>query len=178
MQKKSTKRTPKKKAATPHASALTVMNFMNSGLPPDFLVNAVMRTIDQACDYVGFARLMYEPGTEGDDLRLLANLVRRTQARNVTDNDLEQSQAGLARHIAAIMDHPETPNDLHSAIADCVTHYTNIQDSDGDSLLDRWTYHPDTITACLKYAKEAEDKKEAAEQLEMRTVRRGPEVRA
>ncbi len=79
--------------------------------------------------------------------------------------DLEKTEASLARHILAIMDHPKTPNNLYNKIADFITDSTNIRDSAGESLLDRWTYSPETVTALVTWAKEADDKKEIAEEL-------------
>jgi len=142
------------------------MEFMNSGKIPDFLSSVVMMAIDHACDHVGFSRPQYEKGFENDDLHLLANLCRRT--RMLTTTELEMTEAALARHIIAIVNHPKCPNSLYSHVADFVTDGTNLKNSSGESLVDRWAYAPETVTAVVEWANEADDNKEIAAELTAR----------
>jgi len=74
------------------------------------------------------------------------------------------SDTGLADHILAIMNDPKCPDALYNKIAGFVTDCTNIKDSTGETLLDRWCYEPATINALCACAKEEDERKEIAEE--------------
>ena len=87
--------------------------------------------------------------------------------------DVTATEAALAEHILAIMNHPKVPNALYNAVGNFITDSTNIKDAQGESLLDRWCYEPETVAALCAMAKEEDDNKEMAEELEAR-IERGP----
>jgi hypothetical protein len=159
--RKNSKRTSKRKEPTARDSAVAVMEFMNSGAVPDFLSDVVMVKIDRACEHTSTIKPVYEPGTEGRDLDSLEALFKRTRMLNLTN--LEESAAGLARHIAAIYKHPLTPARLYNDIGNFVTDGTNLKisacESQSDSLVDtrsditlaeEWTWTPRTLERIIK----------------------------
>jgi hypothetical protein len=159
---KNTKRTAKRKEPTAHAQAVAVMDFMNSNAP-EFIRCAVVDAIDRACEHLDPHRpfkLYYEKGSERNDMDVLMAVCKRTKLLSLSA--MEHTEAGLARHVIAIVNHPKVPNALYNKVADFVTSATNIQDSTGETLLDRWAYAPETVTALLTWAKEADEKEEIA----------------
>ncbi|SRR6266545_237382 len=84
------------------------------------------------------------------------------------DDEPHTSEAGLAAHVIAILNHPKVPNALYNAIGNFITDSTNIKDSTGESLVDRWTYAPATVAAACAWAKEEDDNKEIAAELTAR----------
>jgi hypothetical protein len=170
----STAKKATRKEPTAHASAVAVMDiedkrarkearmvtaFLN-GDSPDFLSEAVLRAIDAAFDHFQMSRPQDDCGIADYDEQNLYPLFLKTKLHSP-----EESEASLARHIVAIVNHPKTPEYLDRKIRDFVTDATNIQSASGESLLDRWTYDPKTIAACVAWANEADDKKEIAAEL-------------
>ena len=80
------------------------------------------------------------------------------------DAGIEKSEAGLATHILAILDHPQTPNALYDAVAEWVNEATQLKSSQGDSLLSRWSRDPRTVEACISWGVEADELKQTAEE--------------
>ena len=80
------------------------------------------------------------------------------RSRMLSLEDIEKSEAGLARHIIAIANHPKVPCSLYNSIGDFVTDGTMIKDAAGETLLDRWAYMPETVTAIVKWANESDYK--------------------
>jgi hypothetical protein len=72
--------------------------------------------------------------------------------------------------VVTIMNSSETPNDLYEKVETWITNSVNIQDSQGESLVDRWNSSPECIAACLEWAREAEGKRESAEALPGKAV--------
>lgn len=66
----------------------------------------------------------------------------------------------LAAALVTIIQSPDTPADLYDAVSTWITSATNIEDSNGDSLVHRWTYHPDTVRACVSWSIEDQHRKE------------------
>lgn len=82
MQRKNTKRTTKRKEPTAHASAVAVLEFLNSGKVPDFLCTVVRETIDRACEHLDPHdpfKPNFEPGHERYVLDILMAVMRRTR---------------------------------------------------------------------------------------------------
>jgi hypothetical protein len=155
------KRTAKKEP-TAHASAIAVMEFLNSAAP-DFLTSIVMETIERACEHLDPHPFYptYEPGQEDHDKILLTALAKRSKLMSL--RDLEESKASLARHIAAIYKHPLTPTRLYNAIGDFIVEGSNMKISacelNSDSLVDtrsditlaeEWTWQPQTIERIIE----------------------------
>jgi hypothetical protein len=169
MQKHSTKTTSEKtsrKEPTAHAQAGAVMEFMNSRKIPDFLSTVVMETIDRACEYLDPHQAFkpyYEEGSERHDRDILIALCRRTRMLRLAQ--IEESEAGLARHIKAILEHPNCPNDLFNKVADWVTTGTNVKDADGESLIDRWAWAPETLTAIVNWTLQEQHREEDAKMM-------------
>ncbi len=92
--------------------------------------------------------------------------MKKNNTRKTTEVD------AIAAAISTIINSPETPNALYEKVADWITTSTNIQDSQGQSILDRWTAGPECIAACVLWAKTEEDQKESAEALLEKAVSR------
>ena len=177
MKKNSTAKRTTKKEPTAHAQALAVMEFMNSGKIPDFLSTVVMETIDRACEHLdphNPFKPYYEPGSERHDMDVLMALCKRTRMLRLAE--IKESEAGLARHIAAIYKHPLTPSRLHNAIGDFITDGTNLKisacESNSDSLVDtrgditlveEWSWQPQTIERIIEMTNKYENAEEAAQ---------------
>jgi hypothetical protein len=82
-----------------------------------------------------------------------------------TGGVLRDEVDAIAAAVATIVNSSETPNALYEKVADWLTTAVNIQDSEGNSILERWNHSPECIAACLEWAREADWKKEDAEAL-------------
>ncbi len=163
MQKKSTKRTAKRKEPNAHASAVAILEFMNSNKIPDFLANVVQETIDHVCQHLDPHRpfkMSYAPEDASHDMNILMAVCRRTRMLDL--QALENSEAGLARHILAIYNHPLTPTNLYNHVADFVTSGTNLKDENGNTPLDDWAFSTRTVSQIVGLANQ-HDKNEIRE---------------
>lgn len=66
----------------------------------------------------------------------------------------------VAAALVTLIQSPDTPTDLYNDVSNWITSATNIEDSNGDSLIHRWTYDPDTIRACVSWSLEEQHRKE------------------
>lgn len=80
----------------------------------------------------------------------------KEQKPNVEQTEIDR----IADALVTIIQSPATPADLYNDVANWITSATNIEDSEGDSLIHRWTYHPDTIRACVSWSIEDQHRKE------------------
>jgi len=68
------------------------------------------------------------------------------------------TEAELAAHVHAILAHPLTPNSLYEAVAAFVCDGTNIKNTQGETLLERWSDSPETIAAVIAWTNERDDR--------------------
>ncbi|HKZ02265.1 MAG TPA: hypothetical protein VJ180_08500 [Pyrinomonadaceae bacterium] len=171
MVKKSTIRKSSKRkritqrSATAHASAVAVLELMNSGKVPEFLYTAIKETIAHAAEYLN--RDPFYPTfrrTDSDrsvDKNILMSIFSLAVERKLTSRELENTPTALARHVVAIYKHPLTPANLCNAIGEFVTDGTNEKYSTcevspevffpGDvSLVEEWSWRPETIARIIK----------------------------
>jgi len=71
----------------------------------------------------------------------------------------------LAAAVLTIINSNETPDDLYHKVTQWLCDAGQIRDSEGESLLDRWSRAPETVAACLEWAREADHKKSLAEEI-------------
>jgi hypothetical protein len=153
--KHKSKTAPREKGPTPRAQALNLMKLMGTSEIPDFLGNVVQQTVDHACDHVGYSRPLYEPGFENDDIHLLTNLCRKTRMLHITD--LEASTASLARHIKAILEHPQCSGALRESLLEFITEVQNHRVYDKDSLANEWLTDQKVLERVIERAREYEE---------------------
>jgi len=171
--KKTTKRTAKRKGPSAHASAVAVLEFINSGQVPDFLASVVKETIKQACEHLDPHPFFptYDAKSDGVDESILMSIFKR--ATPMFGRDLEDSKAALARHIAAVYRHPLTPVRLYNHVGNFITDGTSIKisacEASADSLVDRsdsitlaeeWTWNRRTIERIIDAYNTYEDRNE------------------
>lgn len=77
----------------------------------------------------------------------------------------------IAAALVTIIQSPETPADLYNDVTQWITDATNIEDSEGETLCSRWTYHPDTIRACVSWSIEDHHRKEDEAQIVARGIK-------
>lgn len=73
----------------------------------------------------------------------------------------DRETAKVTAAVLTIITNPATPTNLYDKVQEWITEATTIKPpSGGDSLLGRWSNHPDTVAACVAWSQEADEKEE------------------
>ncbi len=99
---------------------------------PNFLKLAVESTLDGAAESAGVTIWNEQ---EGYILRAMADLFAMT--RELTLDKKDSSAETLAAHIAAILEHPETPDALYNDIAERITDMSSHVDFQTPEMIER-----------------------------------------
>jgi len=168
MPRKNSKPSRNRKEPTTHASAVAVLEFMQSGKAPDFLYTVIKEAIEHACDHLDPHRESYPDYADpyGITKDHLIAVFKRMRIGEVRLQDMEDSAASLARHIKAVYDHPLTPVRLWNDIGDFVTDGSNLrvsEDPKGDTLLSEWTGSTATIARIIELANKYDKAEDASD---------------